>query len=49
MREKLQAQGYDVSGETGPQLKTNIKTQIERWGLLVKAAGFSADDRGRVD
>jgi tripartite-type tricarboxylate transporter receptor subunit TctC len=49
VREKLQAQGYDVSGETGPQLKTNIRTQIERWGLLVKAAGFSADDRGRVD
>jgi tripartite-type tricarboxylate transporter receptor subunit TctC len=49
VREKLEAQGYDVAGETGPQLKTNIKAQIERWGRLVKAAGFSADDRGRVE
>jgi tripartite-type tricarboxylate transporter receptor subunit TctC len=49
VREKLEAQGYDVSGETGPYLKTNIKAQIERWGQLVKAAGFSADDRGRVE
>jgi tripartite-type tricarboxylate transporter receptor subunit TctC len=49
VKEKLEAQGYDVAGETGPQLKANIKTQIERWGRLVKAAGFSADDRGRVE
>lgn len=49
VREKLEAQGYDVSGETGLQLKTNIRAQIERWGRLVKAAGFSADDRGRVE
>jgi tripartite-type tricarboxylate transporter receptor subunit TctC len=47
VREKLEAQGYDVSGETGPQLKVNIKQQIERWRRLVKAAGFSADDRGQ--
>jgi tripartite-type tricarboxylate transporter receptor subunit TctC len=48
VREKLEAQGYDVSGETGPQLMSNIKQQIERWGKLVKASGFSAEDRGRV-
>jgi tripartite-type tricarboxylate transporter receptor subunit TctC len=48
VREKLETQGYDVSGETGPQLMTNIKTQIERWARLVKAAGFSAEDRGHV-
>jgi tripartite-type tricarboxylate transporter receptor subunit TctC len=47
VREKLEAQGYDVSGETGPQLKVNIKQQIERWRRLVKTAGFSADDRGQ--
>ena len=45
---KLKAQGYDISGETGPQLKVRIKEQIERWRRLVKAAGFSADDRGSV-
>jgi tripartite-type tricarboxylate transporter receptor subunit TctC len=48
VREKLEAQGYDVSGATGPQLMNNIKQQIERWGKLVKASGFSAEDRGRV-
>jgi tripartite-type tricarboxylate transporter receptor subunit TctC len=48
VKEKLETQGYDVSGETGPQLMTNIKAQMERWARLVKAAGFSADDRGQV-
>lgn len=46
VREKLEAQGFEVSGETGPQLKTEIKQQIERWGRLVKASGFSIEDRG---
>lgn len=48
VRQKLEAQGYEVSAETGPQLLPNIKQQQERWGRLVKAAGFSADDRGSV-
>lgn len=46
VKEKLQAQGYEVTGETGPQLMPNIKAQIERWGRLIKASGFSAEDRG---
>ena len=46
VRAKLVAQGYDVVAETGPQLLPNIKKQGERWGKLVKAAGFSAEDRG---
>ena len=46
VRAKLEAQGYEVTGETGPQLLPDIKAQIVRWGRLVKAAGFSADDRG---
>ncbi|MBX9829115.1 MAG: tripartite tricarboxylate transporter substrate binding protein [Xanthobacteraceae bacterium] len=46
VRGKLEAQGYDVTGETGPQLLPNIKEQIARWGKLVKASGFSAEDRG---
>jgi len=46
VREKLEAQGFEVSGATGPQLKTEIKQQIERWGRLVKASGFSIEDRG---
>jgi tripartite-type tricarboxylate transporter receptor subunit TctC len=46
VRKKLEAQGYEVTGETGPQLITNIKEQQARWARLVKAAGFSSDDRG---
>lgn len=46
VREKLQAQGFDVVAETGPQLLPNIKEQIGRWGKLVAASGFSAEDRG---
>jgi tripartite-type tricarboxylate transporter receptor subunit TctC len=46
IRRKLEAQGFEVSGETGPQLKTNIKEQGARWGRLVKASGFSVEDRG---
>ena len=46
VKEKLEAQGYEVAGETGPQLMPNIKAQIVRWGRLIKASGFSAEDRG---
>lgn len=46
IRQKLEAQGFEVSGATGPQLKTNIKEQGARWGRLVKASGFSVEDRG---
>jgi tripartite-type tricarboxylate transporter receptor subunit TctC len=46
VRAKLEAQGYEVTGETGPQLLPDIKTQLARWARIVKAAGFSAEDRG---
>ena len=46
VRKKLEAQGYEVTGETGPQLLPDIKTQLVRWARIVKAAGFSAEDRG---
>ena len=46
VRSKLEAQGFDVVAETGLQLLPNIKQQIERWGRLVTASGFSAEDRG---
>jgi tripartite-type tricarboxylate transporter receptor subunit TctC len=46
VRAKLEAQGFDIVAETGPQLLPNIKQQIARWGALVKASGFSAEDRG---
>ena len=46
VRSKLEKLGFDVVAETGPQLMPNIKEQIVRWGKLVQASGFSADDRG---
>lgn len=46
IRRKLEAQGFEVSGETGPQLKTEIKAQAARWGRLVAASGWSFEDRG---
>jgi tripartite-type tricarboxylate transporter receptor subunit TctC len=46
VKKKLEAQGFEVVGETGPQLIPDIKQQIARWAKLVKASGFSAEDRG---
>ncbi|HEY1360745.1 MAG TPA: tripartite tricarboxylate transporter substrate binding protein [Xanthobacteraceae bacterium] len=43
VRAKLEAQGFDVSGETGPGFAADIRTQAERWARLVKAAGFTGD------
>jgi tripartite-type tricarboxylate transporter receptor subunit TctC len=42
VRGKLETQGFDVSGESGPELTADIKAQIERWARLVKASGFKA-------
>jgi len=46
IRKNLEAQGFEVSADTGPHLKTEIKEQIARWGKLVKASGWSVNDRG---
>jgi tripartite-type tricarboxylate transporter receptor subunit TctC len=46
IKAKLESQGFEVSGATGPQLKTDIIAQKARWGRLVKASGFNVQDRG---
>jgi tripartite-type tricarboxylate transporter receptor subunit TctC len=46
IRSKLEAQGFEVSAQTGPELKTEIKEQTVRWGRLVEASGWSVEDRG---
>jgi tripartite-type tricarboxylate transporter receptor subunit TctC len=46
IRQNLEAQGFEVSGETGPALKIDIKEQGARWARLVRASGFSLEDRG---
>jgi tripartite-type tricarboxylate transporter receptor subunit TctC len=43
VRAKLAAQGFDVSGLTGPAFKQSIDEQFERWAKIVKATGFSAE------
>jgi tripartite-type tricarboxylate transporter receptor subunit TctC len=43
VRAKLEAQGFDISGQSGPEFVHDIKAQIVRWARLVKAAGFKAD------
>jgi tripartite-type tricarboxylate transporter receptor subunit TctC len=43
VRAKLEAQGFDISGQNGPEFAADIKAQIERWARLVKAAGFKAE------
>jgi tripartite-type tricarboxylate transporter receptor subunit TctC len=43
VRTKLEAQGLDISGESGPQFAADIRAQEARWAKLVKAAGFRAD------
>jgi tripartite-type tricarboxylate transporter receptor subunit TctC len=43
VKAKLEAAGFEVSGEHGPRLMSDIKGQIERWGRIVKATGFKAD------
>ena len=46
IKAKLESQGFEVPGATGPQLKTNLLEQVERWGKLVKSSGFNVMDRG---
>jgi tripartite-type tricarboxylate transporter receptor subunit TctC len=43
VRAKLEAQGFEVSGETGAAFSDSIDAQFERWAKIVKATGFSAD------
>jgi tripartite-type tricarboxylate transporter receptor subunit TctC len=43
VKAKLEAQGFDMSGQSGPEFEADIRAQIERWARLVKASGFRAD------
>lgn len=42
-RAKLEAVGFDVSGESGDAFKATIERETKRWAELVKLTGFSAD------
>jgi tripartite-type tricarboxylate transporter receptor subunit TctC len=43
VKAKLEAQGFDVSGLTGPEFEAGIKAQIARWRRIVEASGFRAN------
>jgi tripartite-type tricarboxylate transporter receptor subunit TctC len=43
VRAKLEAQGLDMSGQTGPEFTADIRAQSEKWARLIKAAGYKAD------
>jgi tripartite-type tricarboxylate transporter receptor subunit TctC len=43
LRAKLEAQGFEMSGETGPGFATDIEAQAMRWARLVNASGFKGE------
>src|SRR5262249_37066575 len=43
VKAKLEAVGFEISGETGDQFRATIEAETKRWAELVKATGFSAD------
>jgi tripartite-type tricarboxylate transporter receptor subunit TctC len=42
-RARLEAQGFEVSGVTGPEFPAAIESQAKRWSEIVKATGFKAE------
>src|SRR5262245_37527709 len=43
VRGKLEAQGLDMSGQTGPEFADDVRAQSERWARIIRAAGYRAD------
>ena len=43
VKKKLEALGFDVPAQTGPEVAAEIAAQTERWAKLIKASGFRAD------
>jgi tripartite-type tricarboxylate transporter receptor subunit TctC len=43
VRAKLQGAGIEIQGGTPEQFGNVIKTEVEKWGRIVKAAGIKAD------
>lgn len=42
-RERLAAEGAEPVGSTPDELRTAVKTETERWGKIIKAAGIQPD------
>ena len=43
VKTKLEAQGFDISGQSGDAFKAEIEKQTARWAKLAKETNFSAD------
>jgi tripartite-type tricarboxylate transporter receptor subunit TctC len=43
VKKRLEAMGFDVPAQTGPQVAADIAVQTERWSRLAKSTGFRAD------
>ena len=43
VREKLQGQGMEILGGTPAQFAEVIRSETERWGRIVRAAGAKAN------
>jgi tripartite-type tricarboxylate transporter receptor subunit TctC len=43
LKGRLEQEGFDVPGQTGPEQTSEIKAQVEKWAKVVKATGFRAD------
>jgi tripartite-type tricarboxylate transporter receptor subunit TctC len=43
VRAKLQGAGIEIQGGTPEQFGAVIRTEVEKWGRIVKAAGIRAD------
>lgn len=43
-RAMLERQGFQVSGETEPELSAGIKARSARWARIVKATGFKSEE-----
>lgn len=45
IREKILALGYEPIGSTSDALATLQKVEFERWGAIIRASGFKAEDQ----
>jgi tripartite-type tricarboxylate transporter receptor subunit TctC len=43
VREKLQAQGAELLGSTPEQYAAYLKSEVERWGKVVRSSGVEFD------
>jgi tripartite-type tricarboxylate transporter receptor subunit TctC len=42
-KERIVGQGFDIIASTPDQFAAQIKTEIEKWGRVIRAAGIKAD------